>query len=228
MHRYLWLIIFGIPFWSPAQTQSNTAGVDSLYREDQFYIVVNYNFLFNKPVGVTQRNLSYGLQLGFIRDIPLNANRNVGLGIGLGYSLDTYYSNLLASKTDQGIVYSIMDGGTFKRNKIENHVIQLPLEFRWRTSTPTDFKFWRIYTGVNIGYVFASRSKFVSNTEKVSFANGDIGNLQYGLSFNFGYGTWNIHLYYALNPLLNNGVVTDEGESIKMKPLQLGLVFYIL
>ncbi len=228
MRRFLLIVFFGSTFWAPAQTQSRTAVLDSLYREDQFYIGANYNFLFNKPAGVTQRNLSYGIQLGFIRDIPLNTNRNVGLGIGLGYSFDNYYTNLLASKTNQGIVYSVLGGGTFKRNKIENHLIQMPLEFRWRTSTATDFKFWRIYTGINIGYVFASRSKFVSDSEKASFANSDVRNFQYGLSFNFGYGTWNIHLYYALNPLLNNGIVTDEGESIKMKPLQLGLVFYIL
>ncbi|MCG2461530.1 PorT family protein [Flavobacteriaceae bacterium F89] len=228
MQRILLLIFLGMPFWSLAQNQLNTTAVDSLYREDQFYIGANYNFLFNKPSGVTQRNLSYGLSMGFIRDIPLNRSRNVGLGIGLGYSLDTYYTNLLASETGQGTVYSILEGGTFKRNKLEYHLVQIPLEFRWRTSTPTDFKFWRIYTGVVVGYVFASRSKFVSNTEKIGFSNGDSRNFQYGLSFNFGYGTWNIHLYYALNPLLNDGVVTDKGEAIKMKPLQLGLVFYIL
>jgi hypothetical protein len=228
MQRYLLLIFLSIPFWSFAQTQVVETQVDSLYREDQFYIGANYNFLFNKPEGVTQRNLSYGLQVGFIRDIPLNKSRNIGLGIGLGYSWDTYYTNLLATRTDQGITYSIMEGGSFKRNRIGNHLVQVPIEFRWRTSTSTDYKFWRIYTGINVGYVFASSSKFVSDSEKVRFDNDDIRNFQYGLSFNFGYGTWNIHLYYALNPLLNNGVVTDDGESIKMKPLQLGLVFYIL
>lgn len=228
MRRCLLLIFISIPFWSFPQAQVGKTVIDSLYREDQFYIGVNYNFLFSKPSGVTQRNLSYGLQLGIIRDIPLNRNRNVGLGIGLGYSWDTYYTNLLASKADQGITYSILDGRSFKRNKMGNHLVQLPIEFRWRTSTPADHKFWRIYTGINIGYVFANSSKFVSDSEKVRFTNDDIRNFQYGLSFNFGYGTWNLHLYYALNPLLNNGVVTDEGEYIKMKPLQLGLVFYIL
>lgn len=228
MRRYWLLIFIGIPFWSFAQTQIGETGVDSLYREDQFYIGANYNFLFKKPSGVTQRNLSYGLQVGFIRDIPLNKNRNLGLGIGAGYSWDTYYTNLIASKTDQGITYSIPDTESFKRNKIGNHSVNIPIEFRWRTSTPMDYKFWRIYTGINIGYVFASRSKFVSDSEKIGFANDDSRDFQYGLSFNFGYGTWNIHIYYALNPLLNDGVVTDEGESIKMKPLQLGLVFYIL
>ena len=228
MQRCLLLIFIGIPFLSFPQAQVGETMVDSLYREDQFYIGANYNFLFSKPSGVTQRNLSYGIQLGIIRDIPLNVNRNIGLGIGLGYSWDTYYTNLLASRTDQGITYSILDGGTFKRNKIGNHLVQMPIEFRWRTSTPTGYKFWRIYTGINIGYVFASRSKFVSDSEKIRFANNDTRDFQYGLSFNFGYGTWNLHLYYALNPLLNDGVVTDEGESIKMKPLQLGLVFYIL
>ncbi|MEM1260385.1 MAG: PorT family protein, partial [Bacteroidota bacterium] len=57
-------------------------GFDDKYLEDQIYIGIGYNFLLDKPEDVIQRNLSYSLQLGLIKDIPLNQKRNFGLGIG--------------------------------------------------------------------------------------------------------------------------------------------------
>lgn len=202
---------------------------DESYLEDQFYIGLTYNFLLNKPDGVSLRNLSYGLHGGFIKDIPLSAQRNVGLGIGLGYGVNSYYSNLIATETAQGFEYSIADGDlSFKRNKIETHLIEMPIEFRWRNSTATDYKFWRIYTGVKLSYVVGSRSKFVSDEQKISFFNTDTRNFQYGLTLSFGYNTFNIHAYYALNDLFEDGVVTTEGDTVSFTPLRIGIIFYIL
>jgi hypothetical protein len=38
-------------------TELGKKKVDSLYREDQFYLGLNYNTLLNKPVGISQQNL---------------------------------------------------------------------------------------------------------------------------------------------------------------------------
>lgn len=198
------------------------------YLEDQFYIGITYNFLLKKPVDVSQRNLSYGLQAGFIKDIPVNSDRTVALGIGIGYNVNSYYSNLRAMESGDDVVYDILDGDTdFKRNKVETHLIEVPLEFRWRNSTAASYKFWRVYTGLRFGYVVGGRSKFVSDSADFSFYNDDIRQFQYGLTFNFGYNTFNIHLYYALNDLFNDDVLVN-GTEISMRPLRIGLIFYIL
>ena len=39
---------------------------------------------------------------GFIKDIPLNKNRNFGLGIGIGGSLNSFNQNLLVDKIEGG------------------------------------------------------------------------------------------------------------------------------
>jgi hypothetical protein len=121
---------------------------DSLYREDQFYIGVSYNLLGKKPMNLSQTGFSSGFHLGFIRDMPINKKRNVAFGIGLGISSNSYNQNLLIDKDNLGnSTYSILDGnGTFIKNKFSTHLIELPFEFRWRTSTPTEYNFWRIYT----------------------------------------------------------------------------------
>ena len=227
MKRYTLFLILGFTINLCAQ---ENAEVDDLkYLEDKFYLGTTYNFILNKPNGVTQGNFSYGLQGGFIKDIPLNSRRNLGIGIGLGYAYNNYYTNLFVNETDSGLEYIVLDSDvSYKRNKIDTHVIEMPIEFRWRTSTPSDYKFWRVYAGMKLGYVVGSRSKFVSNEAKISFNNSDIRNFRYGVMLNFGYSTFNVHAYYALSNLFNDGVTTIEGDSIEFRPLRIGIIFYIL
>jgi hypothetical protein len=229
--RCLLLIFLSLPLSIPlsAQTVSDSANVDAHYLEDQFYVGLTYNFVLNKPKNVTQRSLSYGLMGGFIKDIPLNARRNVAIGLGLGYGVYSYYTNLRASETETGFQYDIHDGSTsFKRNKLETHMIEIPVEFRWRNSTARDYKFWRFYSGIKLGYVVGSRSKLVASTYKDSFYNTDTRNFRYGLMLNFGYNTFNIHAYYALNHLFDDGIRTVDGQNVDFTPLRIGLIFYIL
>ncbi len=202
--------------------------IDNRYLEDQFYLGVTYNFLLQQPGDLSQRNLSYGLQGGFIKDIPLNRDRTAGLGIGLGYGLYSYYSDLIAAETPDGITYEI-DGSRdgFRRSKIETHLVEMPIQFRWRTSTATEYRFYRIYAGLKLGYLLGARSKFVSDTGKITFNNTDIREFQYGISLNLGYDSFNVHAYYMLNNLFNNGVQVN-GDDIGLRPLRIGFIFYIL
>lgn len=206
--------------------ESEYAGTN--YFEDQFYFGLGYNFLLNRPTGVVQRSLSYNLQTGFIKDIPLNERRNVALGIGIGYAVNSYYTNVVAAEDPSGIVYTISENDGFDRTKFETHALELPFEFRWRTSTDIEYKFWRIYTGFKLGYLFARTSRLVSNEGKISFKNEDIQDLQYGIMLNFGFNTWNIHAYYGLNTLLKDNVVLDNGDSLELRALRVGVIFYIL
>jgi len=225
----LFLMLSVTSLLAAQEFSDSTRGVDTKYLEDQFYVGLTYNFILNKPEGVTQRNLSYGLMAGFIKDIPINLRRNVAIGIGLGYAVNSYYSNLRAIETASGFTYQYLDGSvSYKRNKIETHLIEMPLEFRWRNSTATDFKFWRLYAGLKLGYIVGSRSKFVTSSYKDSFFNTDTRNFRYGLMLNFGYNTFNIHAYYALNSLFEDGTFGPDSGQIEFKPLRIGLIFYIL
>lgn len=231
MKRIFFVGFLLVSLVSSAQIVPDSVLSDSRYLEDQFYIGLTYNFLLKKPDNVNQRNLSYGLQGGFIKDIPINKSRTTAIGIGLGYGVYSYYSNLRAIETTDDFEYRVItDTDSLKRNKVETHMLELPLEVRWRNSTASEYKFWRLYAGVKLGYVVGGRSKYISNktnNERASFYNGDIRRFQYGLTFNFGYNTFNLHAYYALNGLFNDGVTVD-GTVISIKPLRIGLIFYIL
>lgn len=203
--------------------------VDNKYREDQIYINLNYNSLKSTPENFSQNKFSSSLSLGFIRDIPINKNRNFGLGLGLGFSSGSYNNNYkFTNSSGSFIVESISDLNTFQKNKWTLNQLEFPFELRWRTSTPTNYKFWRIYTGIKTSYLISSKSKFSSSTGSQTLSGLPFNKIQYGLTVNLGNNTWNIGLFFGLNPIFEDEFV-EKNQNIKnIKPFKVGLVFYIL
>lgn len=203
--------------------------IDSLYKEDQFYIGAHYNLLGKKPSNVSQSGFSSGFQLGYIKDMPINKNRNLAIGLGLGVSANLFNQNILIEKIGENYTYSVLDDSetNYSRNRFNQYLIEVPLEFRWRTSTPTEYKFWRIYTGFKVAYVLANSSKYKGEPKNVSLTKiKDFNALQYGLTLNVGYNTWNIHLYYGLNSIFDNAKINNA--TISMNTIKIGLIFYLL
>ncbi|WP_460220095.1 porin family protein [Psychroserpens sp. MEBiC05023] len=241
--KRLWLLIFVCMtlFGLNAQQGENplkgtkgkdsTKVVDDRYREDQFYFSVTYNLLGNKPKGVSQSGFSSGFHFGFIRDMPINEKRNKAIGIGLGLSTNSYNQTLLISEIDGSFNYSVIEGDvSFSKNKFTTYLLEVPLEFRWRTSTASDYDFWRIYAGIKFGYVVHNSSKFNGNPNNIKLSNIDhFNDLQYGLTLSAGYSNVNFHFYYALNSIFDdNATLSDTNSSIDMNAVKIGLIFYIL
>lgn len=204
------------------------AKIDSLYREDQFYFGFTYNTLTNKPVGLSQSKLSTGFSLGFLRDMPINKNRTVAIASGIGFSYNNYNQNLAIYKSDQAPTYSIIDPETtFNKNKFSQVLVEVPIEFRWRTSTYESHKFWRIYGGFKFSYLLHDRSIFEDEQGKIIVtSNKDFNKLLYGAYISAGYNTINVYAYYGLNSFFKTAKI--EGEPITMKSFNIGIIFYIL
>lgn len=203
--------------------------VDSLYREDQFYFGVTYNLLSEIPINFSQTGFSSGFHLGFIRDMPINKDRTLAIGLGFGYSINSFNQNLLINKDNTGaITYNILDDNTYSKNKFSSHLIEFPLEFRWRSSTATEYNFWRIYTGFKVSYRLAHQVKYVGELGNIKFNDIDSFNkIQYGLTASAGYNTWNVYLYYGLNPIFSNDAKLN-GNDLNINIIKIGLIFYIL
>jgi hypothetical protein len=211
------------------KAQDSTSVVDTKYREDQFYFGVTYNLLGNMPQGMSQNGFSGGFHLGFIRDMPVNRSRTFSFGLGLGLSTNSFNQNLQISKDQQGVFsFELLNDESFTKNKFSNYLIEFPFEIRWRNSTATSYKFWRIYSGFKLGYVFATRVKFNGSPENVKFSDRSIYNkVQYGLTLSMGYNTWNAYAFYALNPIFKDEFLLN-GTSIDINSIKIGLIFYIL
>jgi len=202
---------------------------DSKYFEDQFYFGVNYNVLIGAPDGISQSSFSSGIMGGFIKDIPINKRRNVGFGLGVGLSINTIYSDLLATKNANGTIsyQEVPADVDYNRNKLSMHFVEFPLEFRWRSSRAEDYRFWRIYSGVRLQYLFSGRSKFVTDTERISFSNSDIRDFQYGIYVSFGYNTWNFYAQYNVTNVFEDDRYLMDGEPLEVNIIKAGLIFYI-
>lgn len=224
-------IIFGLTFintlvFAQDINLMNETEVDSLYREDQFYASLNYNLMHNRPSDYNQYSFSTGLSVGFIRDFPISNNRHWSLGVGLGYSYNNIKHNLLIQEGSLTNLYSTESD--FKKNKLVLHYLDFPFEIRWRNSTPESHKFWRIYSGFKVSYLFSNKAYFNSKTLSTTVKkNSDIVKLQYGPYMSFGYNTINFYAYYALSPLFNNAKM-NTNEELNLSNFNIGFMFYIL
>lgn len=203
--------------------------IDSLYREDQFYIGLTFNLISNKPDFISQSGFSGGIHAGFTRDFPLNKRRNIAIAAGLGWSLNSYSQNLFIGEDDAGksIFRELTNDIDYSTNRFTTQLIEVPLEFRWRTSTAETYKFWRIYTGLRFGYAYHFKSNFVQPGNQVIQTDvPELDRFRMGATFTFGYNTFNFHIYYSLNSLFPDADL--NGENIDISVFRAGLMFYIL
>lgn len=216
MRKFLFLVLL---ISSCVKAQSDSTFVDNKYLEDQIYLNLTYISLLNTPPPISQSGFSFGLGGGFIKDLPVNSKRNVAFGVGLGYGFNNYYFNVRFENEEPN------EDKTTLNSKIMLHVVELPLEFRFRTSTATRYKFWRFYPGFKISYAFAENLSLGKDADFEVEGVAQYNDFLYGLTFSAGYNKWNIHLYYGLNDLITNAEGNDYEFAIT--DFRIGLVFYV-
>lgn len=216
------IAIFFFLFSSFINAQRDSTFVDNKYLEDQLYTNLTYIKLLELPDAISQTGFSYGIGLGFIRDLPLNPRRNIGLGAGLGYALNAYYFNV----KEETVLPTETGSTELKSNKVAMHAIEMPFELRFRTSTAQEYRFWRFYPGFRMAYVFATNS---SLKQREGFDVEDvikINKFLYGVTLSTGFNKWNLYVYYGLNDIFTN--TSQNAYDIQMQEIRMGLIFYVL
>ncbi|MNK14878.1 hypothetical protein D3C87_330090 [compost metagenome] len=203
---------------------------DAKYREDQFYTSFSYNMMQGKPSGYTQYSFSTGLTVGFLRDMPINKNRTYAIAAGLGYSYNNIKHNLAVINIDGKNTYQTIDKADFDKNKLVLHYLELPIEFRWRNSNEIDHKFWRVYLGFKVSYLFYDKAQYEPDGNTTIKVRNDknMNTFIYGTYISAGWNTWNFYAYYGLTPIYNSVPIGNEGQKLTTNSVNLGLIFYIL
>lgn len=235
MHRFVkhimclfWILVV---FHSFGQDSLSIKEVDHQYREDQFYVGLTYNLLTRVPNDVKIKGVSGGIQFGFLRDMPINPQRNISIAIGAGLAFDKYGDNLFIGEdqNEESIFRPLLEDVEYAKNRFSTSSLEVPIEFRWRTSTATAYKFWRIYTGVRMSYTYWYSAYFEQTDNKVTQTKiSEFQPLNFALTFAFGYATFNFYANYSLTPFFKDAYTVDKIEEIGFSPLKLGLIFYIL
>jgi hypothetical protein len=216
------LLFLFIGFQSIAQKDSLQIG--DKYWEDQLYMYISYNTILKQPKETGNSGFSYGITLGYIKDIPLNNQGNVSVGIGAGYNYESFNHGLRVLSSDEMI--HDPDAG-ISSNEIKLHNIEFPIQFRWRTSDAVTYSFWRIYTGVKLTYNLSNKFSYQLNNQSFNYRNINIYNdFQTGLELSVGYGAFNLFVYYGLTSMYKNVVI--DTEKVNSKIAKFGLIFYLL
>jgi len=195
------------------------------YREDQIYFSVYYNSLGSELDNFKENKFSSSFNIGFIRDIPISKSGKFALGLGVGYGTNTFNNNMKLSSNDQSLYELLSNRDAPTKNTFNFSEIQFPLEIRWRNSSPSNYKFWRIYAGLKYSKVIQSSFEHDSSLENYKLTNLPINLEQLGLTLNIGYNTWNIGLYKSLRPFFNKNI---QSLPQALEQFKVGLIFYIL
>ena len=215
-------ITFIFPF--KLKSQNTDQQKDSIfYREDQIYFGVSLLLLRANQENLNTRGLSRHFQLGLMRDIPLIKSGKLSSGLGLGISFEKFTTNLIPLENE---IYSF----DFENNmdnyfSVSVNSFEIPFAIRWRNSTNLNYAFWRVYGGIKINWNFLNRV-----TEDLNFEtnNYEINTFVTNTFISFGYNTWNFYLSYPLNPIFNSKIINSNNSSIRISPIKVGLIFFIL
>jgi hypothetical protein len=219
------IFLFLIAYSLPSVAQKDSLQLGDRYAEDQLYMIVSYNQLFNQPAMVKGSGFSYGLSTGFMKDLILNKQGSISMALGVGYNFDLLNHGLTISEENNDITFEVDNLGA--TNKLLLHNLEFPFELRWRGSDAQTYKFWRVYMGVKASYNLSNNFKFTNETNSFSFSNvSNYNTWQYGLTLSVGYDVFTAHVYYGLNPILKD---TSLGTAdISSKIMRIGLIFYLL
>lgn len=233
MRRYITtLFFFFLLVQLMAQNTTVIKEVDSLYREDQFYMGINLNFLTNTPQNAARRGISGGVRMGFLRDFPISKTRKTAIAIGLGLSYDQFRHNLLIQPSENNLpsTFSIIpEEVSLKKNRLSMAAVEIPFEFRLRTSSATNYDFFRFYTGITIGYTFWHKAIYEGGEVLISStAIPEFEKLRLGATLSVGYDSFNAFIYYGLNPFFNTSAKTTNQEAVTFQAFKAGLIFYFL
>lgn len=216
---FLWLAFSSLLLGQEASSPS--------YKEDQLYVDINFILQTNGVRSFQENGFSRSFHLGMIKDMPLTNKGTTAIGLGLGYGYMRMTNNVKVRNYSGSYVYTIpsLDESSL-RNGFSFHQLQVPLEFRWRTSSFSDYSFWRIYLGYRLSYQFgASHNPFFG--KKFSLTK-QVRPWQHGVSIAIGYNTWNMRLSYDFFPVLKDTIRTTRNIYPRFNALQIGLIFYVL
>jgi len=225
MKHFIVALFLIISFSSVAQ--DSLPAKSATYKEDQWYASLSFLFANESINGFRFNGISQAFSVGFIRDISLNAESNRALGFGLGYGISNYGSNLtLIEETGSPYEFNLIENILLaSKNRLISHFFEVPIEYRWRTSTASSYSFWRIYTGYVFRYNFFSKTRpFTGDSTRLS----EVNPFAHALKLSAGYNTWNIYIEYTLSPYFKKGIQTDMGVPLELNSIKVGLIFYVL
>ena len=193
------------------------------YREDQIYFGTSLMLIKSNQEDLKTRGLPRHFQFGIIRDMPLIKSGKLSTGLGIGISFERFTTNLIRSASG---LYSLdLNDNIYNPLSISVQSFEIPISIRWRNSSDRDFAFWRVYGGIKVNWNYRIKAKQNSSFLTIGEELKKFGTNAY---LSFGYNTWN---FYLSSPIVSTFDFLNSNQNnslIKIVPLKVGLIFFIL
>ncbi len=179
---------------------------DYVKPQDRVLIDLHNVLLTNPAEGMNQRMWSPGFNAWVMHNLSFGKS-NFALAIGYGFSamhvhLNGNFERPSEEPTAMTNFRAFDDGYSWSKHKIATNYIEAPVELRFRTKTPTPFKF---ALGAQIGYLVSSHTKTIDESGKrKAYTVEGIEPLRYGLTGRIGAGRFSIYGHYLLSRWVNS------------------------
>ena len=163
---------------------------------------VNVIFFFDHPIKTSYFSFAWGA--GF-------SSYNIHGPINLVYQLDSVTKNFAFTSVEKR-------NEPYNINRIGLKIVEIPLEFRFRTRTDYQFK---MSIGCKVGYVVQSFRKIFDKDENVKIFNiKGINPWRYGITMRVGWEQLHITAFYSLSEFFEDGKGTPG-----VHPFSIGLAY---
>ena len=198
--------------------------------QDRFVFEMNFNQLIrDKSSGFDLDGFSGGFATYFMYDIVIK-DSPVSIAPGFGVASDHYSHNSQIVFTDTTTNFiPFADSVGMKKSSLGLTYIDIPFEIRFRGKPNKNNWQWKIATGFKFGFLIGSKWKYKGTDYRdirqadagtIKFKEVGIPNLErfrYGATLRGGFGPFNLHIYYSLSNLF------EDGKSVDMQPITFGL-----
>ena len=199
---------------------------------DHFMIQFGYTNWIGKPDTIRTKGISRSFAFYFMMDFPFKTDPHFSVGAGLGISVSNVYfdkQEVLVEANNATLAFpDRTNTDHFKKYKLVNTYLEVPLELRYAFNPENTNKSWKIALGVKPGLMLSAYTKgknllnsagqleqsYIEKNSSKRFFNGTRASGTLRIS----YGFFGIFGEYQLTPLIKSG----SGPTIN--PYTIGIV----
>ena len=199
---------------------------------DHFMIQFGVNSWANAPDTINTKGFSRTFNMYLMYDLPFKTDPrfSVALGVGVGGDnmfFEKTYIDITGKNSNRLTFQDVSDTTHFKKYKLSNTYLEVPLELRF-TSNPEKYnKAWKIALGAKVGTMVSAMTKgktFQSSTGQTINAYTDkekakrfFNTTRLAVTGRIGYGIFNVFGTYQFNAFVKEGFGPD------IKPFSVGI-----
>ncbi|MEZ5010056.1 MAG: porin family protein [Chitinophagales bacterium] len=202
--------------------------------KDRLVFEFNTGVLLNDgDNGFSPKGFQRGMNIYFMYDVVIK-NSPVSIAPGIGVGSDNWYHNSQVIFTDTFTSFvPFTDSFSYKKSKLGLTYIDVPIELRFRGKPNSKNNWqWKLAAGFKIGFLIHSKWKYKGEDFRVNpqaaqpqdgqvklkeFGVPNLEKLRYGVTARGGYGPFNLHMYYSLSSLF------QDGKGIELQPITFGI-----